>query len=410
MLIKPCDCGPELFSREELERYADVLLWAVETSRGRPLKGSEIILLEYDALACVLAEMLYEKILDRGLVPVSRQRPTECMEFNYLTKANNKRLNILPPGERECYAGIHGLIRLIAPGSIHHLSGVVTELLVRRRNAGSELQELIRFRQTRGELGFTTAVYPTKALAVAAGLGLDEYAALVRTACFLGQADPVRLWKRLWKSQQELLMRLNELGIARLHVQSEQTDLSLAMGRGRRWVGLTGQNIPSFEIYTSPDFRGTEGVYWSNLPLYMDGVLVQGVRLVFAHGRVVSVHADTGEERLRRFLALDHGAWMVGEFSLTARDQSRISHYMACTMYDENIGGKTGNCHIALGESHVQAFDGDPRDFTHARRRELGFNESAQHWDLVNTEQKRVTAELSDGSRRVIYEDGVFTL
>lgn len=206
------------------------------------------------------------------------------------------------------------------------------------------------------------------------------------------------------------MARLNGLDIARLHVQSEQTSLRLTMGRGRRWVGLTGQNIPGFEIYTSPDYRGTEGVYRSNLPLYMDGVLVQGVRLVFAQGRVVSVHADRGEERLRSFLALDHGAWMVGEFSLTARDQSEVSQYMACTMYDENIGGLTGNCHIALGESHVQAFDGDPRDFSHARRRELGFNESAQHWDLVNTEQKRVTAELADGSRRVIYEDGLFTL
>ncbi len=410
MLIKPCDCDPELFSREELERYAEVLLWAVETSRGRPLKGSEIVLLEYDALACPLAETLYETILDRGLIPVSRQRPSERMEQAYLTRANNKRLNMLPPGELECYAGIHGLIRLIAPRSIHHLSGIAPDLLMRRRNAGSERRELIRFRQTRGELGFTTAVYPTQALADAAGLGLGEYAAGVRQACFLGQVDPVRLWQRHWKSQQELLARLNGLGIARLHVQSEQTNLSLAMGCGRRWVGLTGQNIPSFEIYTSPDFRGTEGEYSSNLPLHMDGVPVQGVRLVFAQGRAVSVHADTGEERLRRFLVLDHGAWMVGEFSLTARDHSRISRYMACTMYDENIGGMTGNCHIALGESHVQAFDGDPRDFTHARRRELGFNESTQHWDLVNTEQKRVTAELADGSRKVIYEDGVFTL
>lgn len=408
MSMKNHDLAPDLFSQGELERYADVLLWAVELSRGRSFKGSEAVLVEYDALAVELAETLHERILDRGLVPIPRQRPTERMELDFLVRANNKRLHMLPPGELELYAGIHGLIRLIAPHSMDHLGLVPAELLSRRRSARSEVRELMFFRQTRRELGWTTAVYPTQTLADAAGMSLEEYAALVRTSCFLGQADPVRDWKRRLNEQQDLLARLNGLGINRLHVQSRQTDLFLALGNRRRWAGLTGNNIPSYEIYTSPDHRHTAGTFWSDQPLYMAGVLVQGVRLAFAQGRVVSIHADTGEERLRRFLALDHGAWMIGEFSLTARNQSRVDKYMATPIYNENIGGIAGNCHIALGGSHVEAFDGDPRDFTHVRRRELGFNESAQHWDLVNTEQKRVTAELADGSRKVIYEDGMF--
>lgn len=404
------DPDPELFSPEELERYADVLLWAVELSRGRRFKGSETVLVEYDPPALPLAEALHARILERSLVPVPRQRPTERMERDYLTKANNKRLHMLPPGELECYTGVNGLIRLTAPHCLTHLSDVAAELLARRRNARSGLYDLLWFQQIRHNMGRTMAVYPTRALAAAAGLPLVEYAALIRRACFLGSADPVREWKRYLAGQQETLACLNGLGIKSLRVQSDRTNLLLALGDRRRWVGLTGQNIPSFEVYTSPDHRIAEGVFWADQPLYMGGVLVQGVRLAFAQGRAVSVHAHTGEDRLRRFLALDHGAWMVGEFSLTAADQSRVARYMATSIYDENLGGPFGNCHIALGGSHPEAFDGDPADFTHARRRELGFNESTQHWDLVNTEQKRVTAELADGSRKVIYEDGVFTL
>lgn len=83
-------------------------------------------------------------------------------------------------------------------------------------------------------------------------------------------------------------------------------------------------------------------------------------------------------------------------------------HQAGADRLAQGNAGVAGNCHIALGGSHPDAFDGDPAEYTHAVRRELGFNESTQHWDLVNTEQKKVTAELADGSRRVIYEDGLF--
>jgi aminopeptidase len=41
-------------------------------------------------------------------------------------------------------------------------------------------------------------------------------------------------------------------------------------------------------------------------------------------------------------------------------------------------------------------------------KRELGFNDSALHWDLVNTEKKTVTALLRNGKEVVLYEDGMF--
>ena len=53
------------------------------------------------------------------------------------------------------------------------------------------------------------------------------------------------------------------------------------------WVGCSGRNIPSFEIFTSPDWRGTEGWISFNQPLYRYGNLVRGIRLEFSDGRVV---------------------------------------------------------------------------------------------------------------------------
>jgi aminopeptidase len=404
------EAGPELFSREELERYADVLLWAAELSRGKPFKGSETVLIEYDRLARDLAEVLYLRILERGLVPVQHQRADAVMEHGYLTLANNKRLNIIAPGERERLGGVNGLIRLLAPESLTHLQTIEPELQAKRENARGHIQEMFFFRELQHALGRTMAVYPTQALADAAGITLSDYAAQIRKACLLGSADPVREWKRYLREQRIVLDWLNGLRIKALHVHSRNADLIMQLGEQRKWLGLTGRNMPSFEIYTSPDSRYTEGVYAADQPLYVGGVRVEGVRLVFQQGRVVSVRCDSGEERLRRFMALDDGVWRVGEFSMTSKEHSRISAFMAATLYDENIGGQAGNCHIALGASHPDAYSGEPGDFTHFCRHELGFNESTQHWDLVNTKQKKVTATLADGSQRVIYEDGLFTV
>jgi aminopeptidase len=83
---------------------------------------------------------------------------------------------------------------------------------------------------------------------------------------------------------------------------------------------------------------------------------------------------------------------------------------MADTLFDENFGGKEGNCHIALGSSYSDTFNGDPAKLTRTLKKKLGFNDSAMHWDLVNTESKTVQAHLKNGKKVLIYDRGVFTL
>ena len=118
--------------------------------------------------------------------------------------------------------------------------------------------------------------------------------------------------------------------------------------------------------------------------------------------------AAEGGRFLKQQLAMDAGASRVGEFSLTDRRFSRITRFMANTLFDENYGGRFGNCHLALGSSYANTYAGDPRRLSPATKERLGFNQSALHWDFVNTEKKRVTAVLSDGTRKVIYENGEF--
>ena len=95
-------------------------------------------------------------------------------------------------------------------------------------------------------------------------------------------------------------------------------------------------------------------------------------------------------------------------FSLTDRRFSKIDTFMADTLFDENFGGKFGNCHVAIGSSYSDTYNGNPATLTPQTKKKLGYNDSALHWDLINTEDKVITAKLKDGKKITLYEKGMF--
>jgi len=237
---------------------------------------------------------------------------------------------------------------------------------------------------------------------------MKQYTHQVVKACYLDRKDPVGEWKRIYREMGVIKEWLNGLKVKAFHVESANTDLIITPGERRRWLGVSGHNIPSFEMFLSPDWRGTEGVYYADQPSFRSGNYVEEVRMTFRKGSVVKVEAKKGETFVRRQIAMDKGARRVGEFSLTDRRFSRIDRFMANTLYDENFGGRYGNCHVAVGASYSDTYDGDPGRLTKAMKQQMGFNDSALHWDLVNTENKTVTARLKTGEKIVIYDKGMF--
>ncbi|MGD8963423.1 MAG: aminopeptidase, partial [Desulfobacterales bacterium] len=234
--------------------------------------------------------------------------------------------------------------------------------------------------------------------------------AQVARACFLNTASPVIEWQNIFKQALQIKRWLNRLPVTALQVTSENVDLRISLGEKRRWVGISGRNIPSYEIFVSPDWRGTQGSFYADQPSYRSGNYVRGVRLKFKGGRLVKIGAERGQSFVQQQLGMDKGAARIGEFSLTDKRFSRINRFMANTLYDENFGGPNGNCHIAMGSSYSNTYAGKPVELNRTMKRKLGFNESALHWDFVNTEKKQVIAILKSAKEVLIYENGKFTL
>ncbi len=196
-------------------------------------------------------------------------------------------------------------------------------------------------KENQGKLTWTTALYPTEAMAKEANLTLDEYWAEIVNACFLDESDPLKKWAEIFTVTDQYLFKLNNLSekIERLHIIGKDVDLSIKLGESRKWVGCNGRNIPSFEIFTSPDARDTNGWAKFNQPVYRNGALIKDIFLNFKDGKIVDYSASEGQEVLKQMISVEN-ADKVGEFSLTDKRFSRITKFMANTLFDENMGGK----------------------------------------------------------------------
>ena len=397
-----------MLSDTQLNRYGDVLLWGLKTARSGKFRKNDIVLIRYDLAALGLAERLYEKLLDMGMHPVLRLGLTSKMERCFYEKANNKQLVFQPPGEKELCEHLNGSLYLHAPESLTHLSDIDPRKIGKAVISRKPLREILEKREEVGAFGWTLCMLPTPELAKRAGLTVRKYTNQIIKACYLDRDDPVQEWKTFYKEAMAVKKWLNSMEVKYYHIQSERTDLRITPGRRRKWIGISGHNIPSFEIFLSPDWRGTEGLYFANQPSFQSGNYVEGVKLQFKNGKAVKAEAEEGEDFVVKQLAMDKGACRVGEFSLTDRRFSKINKFMANTLFDENYGGRYGNCHIALGASYSDTYDGNSSELTKEKKRKLGFNDSALHWDLVNTEKKTVTACLASGRPVIIYENGMF--
>ncbi|HEX4033261.1 MAG TPA: aminopeptidase [Solirubrobacteraceae bacterium] len=401
-------------SKKVLERYADVLV-NFALGGGAGIKRGDVVRISANEAAKPLYVELHHAVWKSGGHALGQYLPDDDDQgFNlsrdYFTFADSDQIDFFPAKyQRGLIDEIDHSVHVITDADMHALEGVDPALLMRN---GKSLKPAIEWRtekENAGRFTWTLGMWGTPAMAAEAGLSEEEYWQQIIDACFLDDPDPIARWREVSGQITDYVARLDALDATRLHVVGEDVDLIVSLGERRKWVGGSGRNIPSFEIFTSPDWRGTDGWIAFNQPLYRYGNLVSGIRLEFKDGLVVSATADRNEQVLKEMVATE-GADKVGEFSLTDRRFSRITKFMAETLYDENVGGPFGNTHIALGKSYHDAFAGDPASVSEAEWDEYGFNNSTVHTDIVSTSDRTVTATLRDGSEVVIYADGQFQL
>lgn len=398
-------------TEEVLEEYAKVLVnFALASGEG--IKPGDVVYLQSPLSGLPFYRKLRKVILDSGglMIGSLSDDMSGAAKYFYDHATHQQLTAFLPKYAKGLVAQVDHRIAVIADYNVHELDKVDPKKMMLMQKSAKPLREWFDKKENNGLYTWTVALYGTPSMAKEAGLSLEEYWRQIIKACYLDVANPIAKWQKVFREVQRVADKLTSLRIKELHVKGKDVDLRLIIGEKRRWLGGSGRNIPSFEVFTSPDWRGTEGWIRFNQPLYYFGPKVEGIELHFKKGRVVKSSATKNQKLLKEMLATDKGASQLGEFSLTDKRLSRITKFMAETLFDENTSGPFGNTHVAVGKSYHDTFAGNTAGVPKAVFKKLGFNESAIHTDMISTTNRTVTATLANGKKQIIYEAGQFTL
>lgn len=398
--------------KEILENYADVLV-NFALGGGKGIKKGETVWLRGNEACKPLYVELYRTIIRAGGHVIPAYSPSELPDMNlqkdFYELAREHQIKFFPEHYmRGIIKQVDHMLAILCESDMHYLSEVNSKKIMVHHHAQKKMMDWRNQKEAEGKFSWTLALYGTEAMAAEAGLTSKEYWQQIIHACFLDQKDPIKRWKEVEKGIGAYISKLNNLKIKSVRMQGADADLKIRIGEQRRWLGGGGANIPSFEIFTSPDWRGTEGWIRFNQPLYYYGKTAKGIYLEFKDGKVIKATAEQNQKLLRDMVAVPN-ADKLGEFSMTDRRFSRISKFMAETLYDENIGGPEGNSHVALGMSYADTYSGKDK-LNSAKKHALGFNDSSVHTDIITTAPRIITAKLAGGEEKIIYKNGQFKL
>ncbi len=394
---------------ELLERYADLIV-----SVGANVQPDQVLaveaLLEAQPLVHAIARRAYEKgaryvdvLYFDGAVKRIRAETAREETLDWVPPWLGKRMELL--GELDAARCV--LVPLVSPGLLDGVDPVRAGL-----DRLPTIKETFKTIDERS-IAWTLSPFPTHAWArmvypdAGDGEALELLWRDVAHVCRLDEPNPAQAWYDRIDEIFQVAGRLDALDLDALHFEGPGTDLRVGLLPSSRFAKEGGSsqtrtgvrhvpNIPTEEVYTTPDPERTQGVVTATKPLDVAGSLVTGLRVRFEGGRAVEIDADANADALRGRCAVDEGAARLGEVALVDRESriGQLGRTFYTTLLDENAAS-----HLALGDAYSSpiADDADlPR-----------INASAVHIDfMIGSDDVSVTGTTKSGDRVPILRGG----
>jgi aminopeptidase len=271
-----------------------------------------------------------------------------------------------------------------------------------------------------GEVAWSVVSYPSEGWArtVFGEPDVERLWAAVATAVRLNEPDPVEAWRKHMAKLLHRAERMNEQGFRAVRYKGPGTDLTVGLNRASVWRAAEFRtawgtphipNLPTEEVFTTPDPRRAEGRIRSTRPLNVPGhgIVVRDLELEVEEGRIVDVRASTGGEVIRAQTQIDDGAARFGELALvdgeSAVGKTGITFFD--TLFDENA-----TSHIAFGRGISFCVEG-AIGLDQAAQAALGVNDSLIHTDfMVGGPAVDIDGIKDDGSSIPILREDVWQL
>lgn len=403
--------------KEKLEKYADLLL-----EKGVNIKKNQPLLISAPLESYEFIRILTRKAYELGVTDIEYDFNDEIIKHDalkYLSIDDLQKTKIFDKKIFDEYAKKDAAFLMLISENPHLMNDIDDDKIGKTAIFSRKSKPLYKERQHNNEIVWCIASVATTDRAKVIFPESDDATRdlwdAIFDACYINEDDPNKKWEQFLKENNKKTDILNKLHIKELHYMNKLgTDLRINLLENSIWCGagektLDGQyfiaNIPTQEVFTTPNRFGTNGIVKASKPLIYNGAFIDEFYIEFKDGKVVGYDAKKGKDALKEIIESDENACFLGEVALVDYNspisKSGIIHYE--TLYDENA-----SCHLALGSGFIECtkgFNNKDKD----ELLELGFNYSDNHVDfMIGTDDLSIVAITFDNEKIELFKDGNF--
>ncbi len=405
-------------NKTDLKKYADLLVRVgVNLQKGQPLVVSAPI--EAADLAREIVKSAYKNQASDVLV-LWGDDETAKYDYKYRTIESLSKVPSWQKEQREDFIERKAAYIAVASDDPEVFKGCDTKKIAAARRARNVAFAKFRDYTASNKIRWTIAAYPNKKWAKkvfpndSVGVAYDKLWKSIKATARLDRKNPIAAWA---EHQKNLVKRCEILNGANIksfrYKNSLGTDFIVDMPKDYVFCGgaeegvLDGvyftANIPTEEVFSSPDRSSANGRLVASTPLCRNGQIIDGFWFEFKDGKIVDFGAEKGLDNLKSIIETDEGSRYLGEIALVGynspvREQNVLFFE---TLFDENA-----SCHFAIGDCYPNCVK-NGGDMTEAQLKSAGLNVSLEHVDfMVGTPDLEIVATTADGKTLVVFKDG----
>lgn len=371
---------------------------AAEAKGTNFVPGKTIVRISYNQEMTQLAKFLQSKMLLSGYLVETRPLDPGIIYDDFYQNASDEQF----------YYPVTGMQEAVAIPNIQiFLGNPASDTQIASAYSNPDLMALLDKREKEGSYFELWINGCGRQFVEQSGLSLDDYFANLEKFYLLDQ-DPSVLATNLDQKRQ-IAQWLNDLKIKTVHYTSsnKDIDLTVSLGQERKWICASGANYPSYEIFTSPSYKGVVGTWCSNKQVYLNDTTIGTATIKFNEDGTTELAYD-GKRcgYLKKYIEeyKELGSELLAEISLVDKRISPIEDSNGDAMSNENV---QASGHIAIGRPILDTYAGSENE-PDWESLDYANTQCPLHFDFVYQGDLRVTATTEDGKQIEIYKDGQF--